>query len=162
MGTRVFRLLQKGISSVWYFVSSLAPYGSPLLIFFHTRTLCSDALVNILPSKHKQDAKIAVDSNLLLNHICTSILKASFSECFTQHLPGFIFSLRGPSWAIYFNCLPIKQKTSSKPMQDIFTPSLLCILAGPKQHWMGAGDPHTPVVFVCNLTLYLCICTILA
>lgn len=91
MGTRVFSLLQKGISSVWYFVSRLAPYGSPLLIFFHTRTLCSDALVNILPSKHKQDAKIAVDSNLLLNHIPMLIVKASFSKYFTEHMPGSFF-----------------------------------------------------------------------
>lgn len=107
MGTRVFSLLQKGISSAGYFVRSLAPYGSPLLIFFHTRTLCSDALVNILPSKHKQDAKIAVDSNLLLNYIATLTAKASFSKGFTKHMPHFFFPLgvqAGP-----FNCLSIKQ-----------------------------------------------------
>lgn len=68
--------------------------------------------------------------------------------------------LRGPSWAICFNCLPIKHKTSSKPTKDIFSPSLLCFLAGPKQLWMSAGDTSTLVVFVCNLTLYLCLCTI--
>lgn len=115
MGTRVFRLLQKGISSVWYFVSSLAPYGSPLLIFFHTRTLCSDALVNILPSKHKQDAKIAVDSNLLLNHTCTLILKASFREYFTQHMPGFIFSLGVQARPFTLNAFPFNEKQAASP-----------------------------------------------
>lgn len=59
------------------------------------------------------------------------------------------FFLRGPSWAIYFNSLPIKQKTSSRPMKDIFTPSLLCFLAGPKQRWMRAGDTHTHARCAC-------------
>lgn len=131
MGTRVFSLLQKGISSAGYFVRSLAPYGSPLLIFFHTRTLCSDALVNILPSKHKQDAKIAVDSNLLLNHIATLTAKASFSKGFTKHMPHFFFfppqgSKLGTLTALASN------RTTSKPERGIFTPFLLRFLAGPR------------------------------
>lgn len=72
------------------------------------------------------------------------------------------FFLRGPSQAIYFNCLPIQQKTSSKPMKDIFTPSPLCFLASPKQHWVSAGDTRMLVMFVYNLRLYLCFCTILS
>lgn len=122
MGTRVFRLLQKGISSVWYFVSSLAPYGSPLLIFFHTRTLCSDALVNILPSKHKQDAKIAVDSNLLLNHTCTLMLKASFIQCFTQHMPGFIFSLGVQARPFTLTAFPFSKKQAASPWRTFSLP----------------------------------------
>lgn len=142
MGTRVFSLLQKGISNVWYFVSMLAPYGSPLLIFFHTRTLCSDALVNILPSKHKQDAKIAVDSNLLLNHIPALIAEGSFSRSFTEHTPGFFFFFPLLSGSIYFNCIRIKQNTSSKPREDIFTPFLLTFPAGQRHQWMRAGAAH--------------------
>lgn len=136
MGTRVFRLLQKGISSVWYFVSSLAPYGSPLLIFFHTRTLCSDALVNILPSKHKQDAKIAVDSNLLLNHICTLIGKASFSKYFTQHMPGFIFSLGVQAGPFTLTAFPSSKKQAADPWRTFSLPPYsVCWLVQSSAGW---------------------------
>lgn len=46
-------------------------------------------------------------------------------------------------------------------MKDIFTPSLLSFLAT-KQHRRSAGDTRMPVLFVYNLRLYLCFCTISA
>lgn len=136
MGTRVFSLLQKGISNVWYFVRVLAPYGSPLLIFFHTRTLCSDALVNILPSKHKQDAKIAVDSNLPLHHIPVLTVKGSFSKSFTEHVWHFSPSLGVQAGPFTLTALA-SNKTSSKPKEDVLAPFfLLSLPAGLWQHWM--------------------------
>lgn len=123
MGTRVFSLLQKGISSVWYFVSRLAPYGFPLLIFFHTRTLCSDALVNILPSKHKQDAKIAVDSNLLFNHIPTLQGRLLSASALPTTCLAFFFSLGIQAEPFTLTALASNKTQAAHPGRTFSLPS---------------------------------------
>lgn len=82
------------------------------------------------------------------------IVKASFSKYFTEHMPGsfffFFFPLKGPTWAIYFNRLSIKQNTSSKPEKDVFTPfcSIFCLVQGSTA---CEQVPHTYEAYLCTI-----------